>query len=252
MSKMKVIINGICGRMGQELTKLLQNGYRGIEAAAGADVVPRRIELCPVYGSLFDYEGEADCIIDFSHHTAVESLLQYAIKRKLPVVIATTGHTEDELRMIREAALQIPVFHSANMSLGIALLASLARTAAKAMPGANIEIVEKHHNRKLDVPSGTALLLAEEIKTVRGDHEILVGRHENGKRPEKEIGIHSLRLGNIVGEHEVIIATDTQVITLKHEAQSRSLFAEGAADAAVYLTSKGKGLYTMKDLVDEA
>ena len=247
---MKVVINGVNGRMGSELVKLLQNGYRDVEIAAGADISPKGNGVFPVYGSLSDYEGEADCVIDFSHYLATPSLLQYVLKRSLPLVIATTGHTERELEQIRQAAEKTPIFMSANMSLGIALLASLAQAAAKTMPGANIEIVEKHHNRKLDVPSGTALLLANEILKVRPDHKILTGRHENGKRPEKEIGVHSLRLGNIVGEHEVIIATDTQVLTLKHEAQSRSLFAEGAVDAALYLCGKKPGLYDMKSLVE--
>lgn len=248
---MKIIVNGVKGRMGQEVARLLSEGFRGAELAAGVDIHPEGAGRYPVFEKLSDYAGEADCVVDFSHYLATDSLLDYCVLRSLPVVIATTGHTAAELSMIRQAAGKIPVFHSANMSLGVALLASLARTAARTMPGANIEIVEKHHNRKLDVPSGTALLIAREIQQERPDSEILVGRHENGKRPEKEIGIHSLRLGNIVGEHEVILATDTQVITLKHEAQSRSLFAEGAIEAAGFLIGKAPGLYDMKDLVAE-
>lgn len=246
---MKIIVNGVKGRMGCEVARFLSEGFRGAEMIAGVDIHPEGAERYPVFEKLADYSGEADCVIDFSHYLATEELLDYCIARNLPVVIATTGHTETELAKIRDASGKIPVFHSANMSLGIALLASLARTAAKTMPDANIEIVEKHHNRKLDVPSGTALLIAEEIRQERADHQLLVGRHDNGRRPEKEIGIHSLRLGNIVGEHEVILATDSQVITLKHEAQSRRLFAEGAVEAAGFLCGKGPGLYTMKDLV---
>lgn len=248
---MKIIVNGVKGRMGCEVAKLLSEGFHGAEMAAGVDIHAAGAERYPVFEALVDYTGDADCVIDFSHYSATESLLSYCVERNLPVVIATTGHTEKELTRIKESSAKIPVFHSANMSLGVALLASLARTAAKTFPSANIEIVEKHHNRKLDVPSGTALLIADEIKQERPDHELLVGRHENGKRPEKEIGIHSLRLGNIVGEHEVIIATDTQVITLKHEAQSRSLFAEGAVSAAEFLCGKQPGLYNMKDIVNQ-
>ena len=248
---MKIIVNGIMGRMGREVARLLSENFKGAELAAGVDIHPEGAERFPVYEKLTDYNGDADCVLDFSHYLATEELLSYCVEKNLPVVIATTGHTESELSMIRAASEKIPVFHSANMSLGIALLASLARTAAKTMPGANIEIIEKHHNRKLDVPSGTALLIAEEIRTERPDHSLLVGRSDAGRRPEKEIGIHSLRLGNIVGEHEVIIATDTQVITLKHEARDRSLFAEGAIEAAAFLQGKKPGLYNMKDLVSE-
>ena len=243
---MKVIINGINGRMGKELSRLVHEGFCNSELAAGVDLYSDNED---VYTKLSDFQGCADCVIDFSSHIATKELLSYCTARKLPVVIATTGHTKEENDLIEKAADKIPVFFSANMSLGVALLASLARTVAKTMRGANIEIVEKHHNRKLDVPSGTALLIAKEIKQELQDYELLVGRNENGKRPEREIGIHSLRLGNIVGEHEVIVATDSQVITLKHEAQSRSLFAEGALDAAKFICGKQPGLYSMKDLV---
>ena len=160
----------------------------------------------------------ADCIIDFSHHSAIAELCDYAVKNKLPLVIATTGHTEEENGMINEAAKTVPVFKSGNMSLGVALVACLSKIAAKAFPDADIEIVEKHHNQKLDVPSGTALLLADSIKQVKKDSEYVIGRHENGKRKKNEIGIHSLRMGNEVGTHEVIFAMGSQVITIKHEA----------------------------------
>lgn len=243
---MKIIVNGINGRMGKEVEKLLNDSSNDFELVAGVDLFSDRDD---VYKKLSDYDGPADCVIDFSNHLATKELLNYCVSKKLPVVIATTGHTKEENDLIENAADKIPVFFSANMSLGVALLASLARTVAKTMRGANIEIVEKHHNRKLDVPSGTALLIAKEIKQELQDYELLVGRNENGKRPEKEIGIHSLRLGNIVGEHEVIVATDSQVITLKHEAQSRALFAEGALDAAKFLYKQQPGLYSMKDLV---
>lgn len=243
---MKIIVNGINGRMGKEVARLLNDNTNDFQLVAGVDLFT---DSDDVYAKLSDYSGPADCVIDFTNHLATKELLNYCVSRKLPVVIATTGHTKEENDLIENAADKIPVFFSANMSLGVALLASLARTVAKTMRGANIEIVEKHHNRKLDVPSGTALLIAKEIKQELQDYELLVGRNENGKRPEKEIGIHSLRLGNIVGEHEVIVATDSQVITLKHEAQSRSLFAEGALDAARFISEQQPGLYSMKDLV---
>lgn len=246
---MKIIINGALGRMGAELCKLADARYKGVDVAAYVDVNARTNASEKLYSSLSEFLGECDCIIDFSHHAATDSLLEYAISRKLPVVIATTGHTEDELAKIKAAAAQIPVFHSGNMSVGIALLVKLAREAALAFPDADIEIIEKHHNRKLDVPSGTALMLGEAVMEAREDSRLLVGRHENGKRDARDVGVHSIRMGNIVGEHEVIIGTDTQIITLKHEAQSRSLFAEGAITAALYLCEQGAGLYNMQTML---
>jgi 4-hydroxy-tetrahydrodipicolinate reductase len=165
------------------------------------------------------------------------------------VVVATTGHTEDEIAQINEAAKHIPVFYSANMSLGIALLVELAKNAAAALPEAEIEIIERHHSRKLDAPSGTALMLANAITEVRTDAYANVGRSGYGKRTKEEIGIHAIRMGNIVGEHEVILGTKNQTITLKHEAHSRALFAEGALAAAEYIIGCDIGLYDMKSLI---
>lgn len=241
---MKIIVHGAAGRMGTEVIRLISGEY---ELAAAVDAFGGEGFL----SSLDDFTGEADCIIDFSNHAATEALLAYAVKRNIPVVLATTGHTEDELAKIADAARAIPVFHSANMSLGVAVLCSLAKQAAAAFPDADIEIVEKHHNRKLDVPSGTALMLANEIKEVRPDAEYVIGRHEYGKRTKNEIGIHSLRLGNVVGEHEVIISTDTQSLTLKHEAASRNLFADGAMTAAKFIVRQPAGLYQMKDIIEK-
>ena len=240
---MKIIVHGAAGRMGSEVIRLVENSSNEIAAKVDA------FGTGDILTSLDAFDGDADCIIDFSNHTATKALLDYATKRAIPVVLATTGHTAEELELIRDAARSIPVFFSANMSLGVALLCSLAKSAALAFPDADIEIVEKHHNRKLDVPSGTALMLADSVKEARPDAEYVIGRHEYGKRQKQEIGIHSLRLGNVVGEHEVRISTDTHIITLKHEAQSRSLFAEGALSAAEFLVTKGAGMYQMKDLV---
>ena len=151
--------------------------------------------------------------------------------------------------MIRAAAEEIPVFFSANMSVGVALVADLARRAAAMFPAADIEIIEKHHNRKLDVPSGTALLLADSIRKARTDAEYVIGRHENGRRKAGEIGIHAVRLGNEVGTHEIIIATGNETVTIKHEAEDRSLFAGGALTAAAFLQGKAPGYYTMQDIL---
>ena len=195
--------------------------------------------------------GNVDCIIDFSHHRCVCELLDFAVENSLPAVIATTGHTPDEIKRIREASEQIPVFFSANMSVGVALLVELAKNAAKALPDAEIEIVEKHHDRKLDAPSGTALMIANAIREVKPASYERCGRHGHGKRAPEEIGIHAIRIGNIVGEHEVIVATQNQTITLKHEAHSRALFAEGALAAASFLVKCESGLYDMKSLIEE-
>ena len=241
----KVLINGACGRMGCEVEKLV-DAAEDMKAVAKVD---KMADKSGCYSDINDFDGEADVIIDFSNHLGTAELLEYAVRKNIPTVIATTGHTDEELKMISEAAKKIPVFHSANMSLGVALLVELAKRAAEVMPDADIEIVETHHNRKLDAPSGTALILADAVKSVRDDSEYVYGRGGHKKREKTEIGIHAVRAGNIVGEHEVIIATDSQIISLKHEAQSRSLFAEGAVRAAEFLVNQKPGLYNMNDLI---
>lgn len=248
---MKIMVNGISGFMGREVAKLCDVGYRGASLYVGVDPNAKPDFEFKAVKDFSDIENvsEIDCIIDFSHHTCIPSLLEFAVVNKIPAVIATTGHTEEELAAITEASKSIPVFFSANMSLGVALLVELAKNAAVAMPDAEIEIVEKHHNRKIDAPSGTALMIAEAIKEVRPEAYANCGRSGQGKRCFAEIGIHAIRMGNVVGEHEVILATQNQTITLKHEAHSRALFAEGAIAAAAFLVKCGNGLYDMKSLV---
>ena len=203
----------------------------------------------PEFCALSEAVPAADCVIDFSNHAAAGALVRFCRARNLPVVIATTGHTPAEKQAIVEAAGDIPVFFSANMSIGVAVLADLARRAAAALPDADIEIVEIHHNQKLDVPSGTALMLAKRIQSARPDSTLLIGRSENGRRTAQEIGIHSIRLGNEVGTHEILISTGNEVLTLKHEAKSRALFADGALAAAAWLIGKPAGLYSMQDIM---
>lgn len=236
--------------MGAEVKKIVKDGYRGAELCAGVDVVPTESADCPIYTSWSEVKETPDCIVDFSHHSATKSLLEYACEHGIPVVLATTGHDEIEKGYIAAAAKKIPLFHSANMSLGVALLCELAKTAAKTFPDADIEIIEKHHNRKIDAPSGTALLLAASIQKIRESAIFTFGRQGQAKRMKNEIGIHAIRMGNIVGEHEVIIGTDTQTITLKHEAHSRSLFAEGAIAAADFVKDKCAGLYDMYSMIE--
>lgn len=235
---MKVIVTGAAGRMGQHVCSL-----EGLTVAAKVDPM-LEIKSISECGST-DAEG----IIDFSHHTAASEICDYAVENRLPVVFATTGQTPEELAYIDKAAKSVPIFLSANMSLGVATLCSLAKQAAAAFPDADIEIVECHHNRKLDAPSGTALMIANEIAAQREDAEFVYGRRGQAKREKNEIGIHALRMGNIIGEHSVIISTDTQRLTLKHEAMDRKLFAEGAYCALQFIAGREPGLYNMTDMV---
>ena len=243
---MRIIVNGSGGRMGQEVCRMADQ-REDLEIAARID----RLGGDGVFTDITEYEGDADVIIDFSHHTASVALMDYATKRNIPIIIATTGHSDEELDAINEGAKKVAVFMSANMSLGVALLVELAKKTARVFPDADIEIIEKHHNRKLDAPSGTALMIARGIEQVRRGVKFVYGRAGQQKRETGEIGIHAVRGGNIVGEHEVIVCTDTQIITLKHEAQSRSLFAEGAIAAAEFLISKPAGLYSMQDIAKD-
>ena len=176
---MKLIIHGAAGRMGRMVEEKARAGFAGAAVAALVDPGAPAGSGENCFATLEDYQGAADAVVDFSHHTAAKALLDYCTRRQLPLVLGTTGQTEEELRLISAAAAVIPLFRSANMSLGVAVLADLARRAAAAFPTADIEIVETHHNQKLDVPSGTALLLGEAIREVRRDAVLLVGRHEN-------------------------------------------------------------------------
>ncbi|MBQ3645684.1 MAG: 4-hydroxy-tetrahydrodipicolinate reductase, partial [Synergistaceae bacterium] len=193
---MNLIINGAGGKMGKILTDMaVQNG----ENVIGADIAEG-------YSRLEDISADADCVIDFSNHKAAESVINYCVKKNLPVLIASTGHDENELKLIHDASTKIPVFLSSNMSLGVALLADLAERVTKVFGQCDIELIEAHHNQKLDVPSGTALTLAKRIQEADKNLTFNIGRHENGKRSQNEIGIHSLRYGSEVGTHEIIFS----------------------------------------------
>jgi 4-hydroxy-tetrahydrodipicolinate reductase len=244
---MRVIVNGACGRMGREIVRLVNSGFEDSVLAAAVD----KFGSGDILTSIEDVTADADVIVDFSNHSALPGLLSYAQEKRIPLVIATTGYSEEELAEIRKASANIPVFLSFNMSLGIALLVRMAKQAASVFKNADVEIVEIHHNRKLDAPSGTALMLAEAVKEVRPDAEFVYGRSGSHRREKNEIGIHSLRMGNITGEHDVIISTDTQTITLKHEVHDRSLLAEGALSAAAFLTGRPAGMYSMEDILKD-
>jgi len=239
---MKCILCGANGAMGKLIDAILGDKVVGRVSIDGENNVPKTFEELG--------EVPADMIIDFSHHTAVADVIDYAKKHRLAVVIGTTGHTPEEKERIYKAAETLPVFYSGNMSLGIAVLCRLAKQAAAAFPDADIEIVEIHHNRKVDAPSGTAHMLFNAIRQVRPLAVEACGRAGEGKRKKDEIGIASLRLGNIVGVHEVHICTPSQTLTLRHEAGSRQMLAEGAVDAAVFMEGKPAGLYAMEDLLE--
>ena len=238
---MKAVLCGANGAMGKLIGGILGQDVVGKVSIDGENGV------CKTFDQLGSVE--ADVVIDFSHHTAVADVLAYAKKIGAAAVIGTTGHTEEEKAMIYEAAKEIPVFFSGNMSLGIAVLCRLAKQAASFFPDADIEIVEVHHNRKVDAPSGTALMLFNAVKEARPQAVANCGRAGEGKRTKEEVGISSLRMGNVVGIHEVLIHTGTQCLTLKHEAVTRAMLADGAVDAARFMVGKAKGLYNMENIL---
>lgn len=244
----KVLVHGSGGKMGAEVIKCIEK-MEGVSLLGGVDAVKKGEMEYPYFPSFADVVGTPDVIIDFSFHTLVPSVLEYAEKVGCAVVVATTGMTDEELLKVKEASKKIPVFYSANMSVGVALLVDFAKKAAAAFPEADIEIVEAHHNRKVDAPSGTALMLANGIREARPHATYALGRQGEGKRTREEIGIHALRMANVVGEHTVYVTTDTQQLCLKHTAYDRALFAEGAVKAALFMQGKAEGLYNMYDMI---
>ena len=243
---MRIILCGYGGHMGREVRACAERA-EGCEIVAGMDPMIPAEGIC--VSSFTDCQADADVIIDFSHHSMTGALLDFAEANSLPVVLATTGQTEGEKARIQQAAKKIPIFLAANYSLGIATLTDLVKRAAALYPDGEIEIVEQHHDRKLDAPSGTALALFNAVKEVRPAAEANCGRSGQGKRTKDEVGIHAIRMGNIVGVHEVMIGTQNERITLKHEAFSRGVFAEGSLKAAAFLAGKPAGMYDMKDLL---
>ncbi len=237
--------------MGRVIASLVEN-RDDCEISAGIDLRPAGNETFPVFASPAEVTAPADVVIDFSHPSVLSPLLAYAKEKKLPVVLCTTGYTPEQVAELKEAAKEIPVFYSRNMSIGINLLIELAKKATAVLGrDFDIEIVEEHHNQKIDAPSGTALMIADAISETReGSTQYMYDRHsQRKKRNSDEIGIHSIRGGTIVGEHEVIFAGQHEVIRLSHSAQSKEVFAAGAVNAALYLPGKPAGLYDMSNLV---
>ena len=248
-----IILTGCNGRMGRAICETVSSSD-AFRIIAGVDLNNSPAADFHVYTDINGIEKPSGVIIDFSHHTLIGQILDFALKHSLPVVVATTAHTEDELALIKEASKKIPVFKTANMSLGINLLIELAKKASELLQDDfDIEIIEKHHNQKLDAPSGTALLIADALKdSLNYDAEYTYERHsKREKRRHEEIGIHAVRGGTIVGEHEVIFAGPDELVTLSHRADSRRVFVKGALNAAEYLKDKAPGMYDMSKMLAE-
>lgn len=249
----KIIMNGCNGKMGQVITRLVAEDPE-CEIVAGFDVNDSIENTYPVFTDPEDFTADADVVIDFSHPSALTGILNFCKSRNLPVILATTGYSDEQKKEFTDAAKEIPVFFSANMSLGINLIIALAKKATKLLEGNfDIEIVERHHNQKIDAPSGTALAIADAIdETLSYPAEYIYDRHSvRRKRKKTEIGIHAVRGGTIVGDHEVIFAGTDEVIELKHSASSKEVFAVGAIKAAKFMCSKPAGMYNMNDLISE-
>ena len=247
----KIIINGCNGKMGKAVAASI-NSRNDCTVFAGVDIFNEIKREFPTFSRIDDVKG-GDVIIDFSSPASLPHLLEYAVTTKTPIVIATTGYSDADIENIKEAAKVIPVFFTFNMSLGINLLVQLAVTASKVLgEGFDIEIVEKHHNQKVDAPSGTAIMLANAINDANDNkfnycHDRSSRRE---KRPQNEIGMHAVRGGSIVGDHDVIFAGHDEVVTLSHSAYSKEVFAVGAVNAAVFLCGKKPGIYDMKELIE--
>ena len=239
---MRAVVCGANGAMGKLICAALGDSVIGKVSIDGENGVPKTFsELGKV---------DADVVIDFSHHTAIADVLAYAKLIGSAAVIGTTGHTPEEKALIFAAAEELPVFYAGNVSLGIAVLCRLVKQAVSFFPDADIEIVEVHHTRKVDAPSGTAHMLFNAVKSVRPEAVENCGRSGEGKRTKNEIGVHALRMGNVVGIHEVHICTGTQTLTLKHEATTRAMLADGAVDAARFMEGKPIGFYNMESILE--
>ena len=247
----KIILCGCNGRMGKVISRCVSE-REDCEIAAGIDMAGVGDGDYPVFPAPCQVPVSADVMIDFSNPSVLDGLLEFAMEHKIPVVISTTGYSEEQVQKIKAASAHIPVFFSGNMSLGINLLIELSKRAAAVLGSDfDVEIIEKHHNNKIDAPSGTALMLANGLKEeMEPAVQFVYDRHsKREKRSKQEIGIHSVRGGTIVGEHEVIFAGHDEVITLSHTAQSREVFAVGSINAALFLAGRKPGMYQMSDLL---
>ena len=249
---LKIALSGCCGRMGHVINDIV-SGREGMEIVAGFDINTVQYANFPIFADPFEFTGECDVIIDFSNAASTERLLDYCEQHGTPVVICTTGHSAAQLDRIRAASAKIAVFRSGNMSLGINLMSELLKQSAAVLGDKyDVEIIEKHHNQKLDAPSGTALALADAINEASDGayHYVYDRSQRRQQRDDKEIGISAVRGGTIVGEHEVIFAGTDEVIEFKHTAYSKAIFGKGAIEAAKYLAGKPAGRYDMADVIE--
>ena len=248
----KMMMHGCNGKMGQVITRMAASDPE-LKIVAGVDARAQALNDYPVFGDISDCDAEADVVIDFSNAAAVDHLLDWCQEKQMPVVLCTTGLSEEQLKKVEDAAKRTAVLKSANMSLGVNLLMKLLQDAAKVLApeGFDMEIVERHHNQKVDAPSGTAIALADALNgALEEDYEYVYDRSgQRKKRDSHEIGISAVRGGTIVGEHEVIFAGEDEVIEFKHTAYSKALFAKGAVAAAKFLAGKGPGRYDMSDVI---
>ena len=248
---MKILLLGCCGKMGKIVTERAKD--LGHDVVCGVDLCPTEMPY-PVYQKFDEITEEADVVIDFSSPALLEERLAFCEAKRLPIVLAATGYLEDDLELFGRYRNKIAMFKTGNLSIGVNLLRMLVRKAAEALgEDFDVEIIERHHNRKKDAPSGTALMLAESVKEgYSTKKENVYGRHGNvGARQKSEIGIHAVRGGTIVGEHEVMFAGEDEILTLCHSARSRKIFADGALKAAAWLTKQGAGIYGMDDLLHD-
>ncbi len=248
----RIILSGCCGKMGRNVASVVKQ-RKDCEIVAGIDIVEDSSIGFPVFQNYSEVNVKADVIIDFSNPALLSDMLSFAKESKTSVVLATTGYTDEQIKEIEAASAEISIFFSYNMSLGVSLLCELSKTAARIL-GADfdIEIVEAHHNQKIDAPSGTAIMLANAVKEELPDAYFEYDRHsKREKRNGNEIGIHSIRGGTIVGEHEVIFAGNDEIVKLSHSARSKAIFAQGAVNAASFINGKKTGVYNMSDLVNE-
>ena len=247
----KVLISGALGRMGK---KLYDSFALSDKATAVCGVDLKEDLSCPdypVYASFADVKMDVDVVVDFSSPLNLNNVLDFCVKNKIPAVLCATGCTAEQIEQIKETSKSIAIFRSGNMSLGVNVLVNLVKKAAAMLGDFDVEIIEKHHNQKVDAPSGTAIMLADGVKDVQPEKYYTYGREGIcGKRDKNEIGIHAVRGGGIVGEHEVIFANGFETVTLTHLATDRSVFADGAVKAAIYLADKKCGLYDMNDVLN--
>ena len=247
----RILLSGCCGKMGRNVVAVV-NARKDCEIVAGIDIVEDNSIGFPVFQNYDEVNVKADVIIDFSNPALLSDMLSYAIKTKTAVVLATTGLTDEQIAQVEAASKSIAVFFSYNMSLGVSLLCELSKVAAKILGSDfDVEIIEAHHNQKIDAPSGTAIMLGNAVKEMMPDAYFEYDRFsKREKRHTNEIGIHSVRGGTIVGEHEVIFAGNDEIVKLSHSARSKAIFAQGSVNAAAFLNGKENGIYNMTDLVN--